>query len=233
MEFYDVHTHQILLEENDDPYHSCIFDVYPLEFEVAKDSHRRHAFSCGIHPWYSEGSETQMTYLTEIAPNPRIVAIGETGIDRLKGPSFDVQIPLFKQHIELAEKLRKPLIIHCVKAWEELIHVYRELKPSQPSIIHGYRSRPELTKRLINEGFLFSIGDNLNVDSLPLIPMDRLFCETDEGDMSICDVYLQASQVLNMELEEFAEAVAANVRRVFPDLQPPKPYFLDEDESEE
>lgn len=84
MEFYDVHTHQILLEENDDPYHSCIFDVYPLEFEVAKDSHRRHAFSCGIHPWYSEGSETQMTYLTEIAPNPRIVAIGETGIDRLK-----------------------------------------------------------------------------------------------------------------------------------------------------
>ncbi len=233
MEFYDVHTHQILLEENDDPYHSCIFDVYPLEFEVAKDSHQRHAFSCGIHPWYSEGSETQMTYLTEIAPNPRIVAIGETGIDRLKGPSFDVQIPLFKQHIELAEKLCKPLIIHCVKAWEELIHVYRELKPSQPSIIHGYRGRPDLTKRLINEGFFFSIGDHLNVDSLPLIPMDRLFCETDEGDMSIRDVYLQASQVLNMELDEFAEAVAANVRRVFPDLQPPKPYFLDEEEPEE
>jgi TatD DNase family protein len=174
-----------------------------------------------------------MTYLTEIAPNPRIVAIGETGIDRLKGPSFDVQIPLFKQHIELAEKLCKPLVIHCVKAWEELIHVYRELKPSQPSIIHGYRGRPELTKRLINEGFLFSIGDHLNVDSLPLIPMDRLFCETDEGDMLIRDVYLQASQVLNMELEEFAEVITANVRRVFPDVQPPKPYFLDEEELEE
>ncbi|MGI6571915.1 MAG: TatD family hydrolase [Fermentimonas sp.] len=233
MEFYDVHTHQILLEENDDPYHSCIFDVYPLEFEVAKDSHRRHAFSCGIHPWYSEGSETQMAYLTEIASNPRIVAIGETGLDRLKGPSFSVQIPLFKQHVILAEKLGKPLIIHCVKAWEELIHVCRELKPSQPSIIHGYRGRPELTNRLVNEGFLFSIGDHLNVDSLPLIPMDRLFCETDEGDMSIRDVYLQVSQVLNMELEEFAEAVAANVRRVFPDLQPPKPYFLDDEELEE
>ena len=212
-------------------YHSCIFDVI-LEFEVAKVP-PASAFSCGIHPWYSEGSETQMTYLTEIAPNPRIVAIGETGIDRLKGPSFDVQIPLFKQHIELAEKLCKPLIIHCVKAWEELIYVYRELRPSQPSIIHGYRGRPEFTKRLINEGFLFSIGDHLNVDSLPLIPTDRLFCETDEGDMSIRDVYLQASQVLNMELDEFAEAVAANVRRVFPDLQPPKPYFLDEEELEE
>ncbi len=86
MEFYDLHTHQSFLEENDDPSHSCIFDVYPLEFEVAKDSYHRHAFSCGIHPWYSEDSDTQMVYLNEIASNPRIVAIGETGLDKLKGP---------------------------------------------------------------------------------------------------------------------------------------------------
>ncbi len=233
MEIYDVHTHQILLEDNDDPYHSCIFDVYPLEFEVAKDSHHRHAFSCGIHPWYSEGSETQMAYLTEIAPNPRIVAIGETGLDRLKGPSLEVQIPLFKKHIELAEKLCKPLIIHCVKAWEELIKVCREMKPSQPCIIHGYRGKPELTRRLIKEGFMFSIGEHVNVDSMPFIPRHRIFCETDEGDMPILDVYLQASKVLNVELEEFAEVVATNVRRVFPDLQPPKPYSFDEEEMED
>ncbi len=233
MEFYDVHTHQILLEDNDDPYHSSIFDVYPLEFEVAKDSRQRHAFSCGIHPWYSEDSETQMAYLTEIAPDARIVAIGETGLDRLKGPSFEVQIPVFKKHIELAETLRKPLIIHCVKAWEELIQVHREMKPSRPCIIHGYRGKPELTKRLIKEGFLFSIGDHLNVDSMPLIPMDRLFCETDEGDVPIRTIYVQASRVLNMELEEFAEIIAANVRRVFPDVQPPKPWRIEEEEQEE
>lgn len=232
MEFYDVHTHQIILEDNDDPYHSCIFDVYPLEFEVAKDSHRRHAFSCGIHPWYSEDSDTQMAYLTEIAPNPRIVAIGETGLDRLKGPSFDVQVPVFKKHIEIAEKLQKPLIIHCVKAWEELIQVYRETKPSQPCIIHGYRGKPELTKRLVSEGFLFSVGDHINVDSMPLIPLDRLFCETDEGEMPIRDVYLQASRALNMDVEEFADIIAENVRRVFPMAQPPKPYYQDEVETE-
>ena len=45
MELYNVHTHQILLEETDDPYHSCILDVYPLEFEVAKETVNRHAFS--------------------------------------------------------------------------------------------------------------------------------------------------------------------------------------------
>lgn len=233
MEFYDVHTHQIFLEDNDDPYHSCIFDVYPLEFEVAKESHNRHAFSCGIHPWYSEDSDTQMAYLNEIASHPSIVAIGETGLDRLKGPSFDVQIPVFKKHIELSENLGKPVIIHCVKAWEELIQIRRETKPTQPWIIHGYRGKPELTKRLIQEGFLFSIGDQINVDSMQLIPTDALFCETDEDEMSIREIYIQASKAINMDLEEFADKIAQNVRRTFPTLQPPRPYYLKEMEEED
>lgn len=231
MELYDVHTHQVFLEDNDDPYHSCILDVYPLEFEVAKESYQRHAFSCGIHPWYSEDSDFQMQYLTEIAADPRIVAIGETGIDKLKGPSFEIQIPVFKNHVELAEKLRKPVIIHCVKAWDELIRIHQEMNPSQPWIIHGYRSNPELTKRLIKEGFLFSVGDKINIDSLVLIPLESLFCETDEDEMDIRDVYMQASLALNMEFEEFADKIAQNVHRVFPTLQPPKP--LDPDEMKE
>ena len=230
MEFYDVHTHQIFLEDNDDPYHSCIFDVYPLEFEVAKESYDRHAFSCGIHPWYSDDSDTQMAYLNEIAPNPRIIAIGETGLDRLKGPSFEVQIPVFKKHIELSERLNRPVIIHCVKAWEELMQVRKETSPTLPWIIHGYRGRPELTKRLLKEGFLFSIGDNINVESMQLTPIDSLFCETDEDEMTIREIYQQTSLALNMELEEFAERIAGNVRRLFPTLPPPKPYFPNEEE---
>ena len=106
MELYDIHTHQVFLEDNDDPYHSCILDVYPLEFEVTKETYKRHAFSCGIHPWYSEDSDNQMKYLIEIAPDPRIVAIGETGLDKLKGPSFEVQIPVFKNISNCPKPLR-------------------------------------------------------------------------------------------------------------------------------
>lgn len=233
MELYDIHTHQIFLEDNDDPYHSCILDVYPLEFEVAKESYDRHSFSCGIHPWYSEDSDTQMAYLTEIISHPRIVAIGETGLDKLKGPSYDVQIPVFKKHIELSEKLRKPVIIHCVKAWEELIKIRREAQPTQPWIIHGYRGKPELTARLIKEGFLFSLGDTINVDSVELIPIESIFCETDEDEMDIRTVYLQASHAKNMELEEFADKIAQNVYRVFPSLERPMPYDPDEEVEEE
>jgi TatD DNase family protein len=172
-----------------------------------------------------------MAYLSEIASDPRIIAIGETGLDRLKGPSSDLQIPVFKKHIELSEKLSKPVIIHCVKAWEELIRIRREVKPTQPWIIHGYRGKPELTERLVGEGFLFSIGDNINVDSMQLIPLGSLFCETDEGEMPISRVYLQTSRALNMNVEEFADRVTENVRRIFPTLQPPKPYSPDEEES--
>ena len=233
MEIYDVHTHKIYTEDNDDPYHSCIFDVYSLEFEVAKELHVRHSFSCGIHPWYSEDSDTQMTYLTEITSNPRIVAIGETGLDKLKGPSFDVQTPVFKKHIEISEKLRKPVIIHCVKAWDELLKIKRDTKPSQPWIIHGYRGKPDLTKRLINDGFYFSVGENINVESMLLIPLDRLFCETDEGDMSIHEVYLQASKSLNIDVVEFADAISTNVHKMFPTVQVPKPYYPEIKEEED
>lgn len=224
MELYNVHTHQVFLEDNDDPYHSCILDVYPLEFEVAKESYHRHSFSCGIHPWYSEDSVQQMNYLTEIAGDKRIIAIGETGLDKLKGPSFDIQIPVFKKHIELSEKLRKPVIIHCVKAWEQLIGIRKEMLPTQPWIIHGFRGKPELAKQLVKQGFMFSVGENINIDSMAFIPLDSLFCETDEDDVDIRQVYAQTALAVNMEIEDFSEKIAENVARVFPTLERPMPY---------
>lgn len=228
MELYDIHTHQILLEDNDDPYHSCILDVYPLEFEVAKVTYKRHSFSCGIHPWYSEDSESQLNYLFEIATDPRIIAIGETGLDKLKGPAFNIQIPVFMRHIELSEQLEKPLIVHAVKAWEQLYHIRKESKPTQPWIIHGFRANPQVTQQMVKAGFMFSLGNKFNVDSLEYIPINSLFCETDEDEMDIRDVYQQIANALNLDIEDFAAQIAQNVHRVFPTLQRPPSYFVEE-----
>ena len=219
MELYDIHTHKIILNENDDPYHSCILDVQPLEFEVTKQSNKHHSFSCGIHPWYSDDSELQMKCLAEIVSNPRIIAIGETGLDKIKGPSFNKQIPVFKKHIELSEQFKKPLIIHAVKAWEELYHIRKETEPTQPWIIHGYRGNPQITKQMTKLGFMFSLGERFNVDSLEYIPKESLFCETDESEITILKVYQQISASYNIDLEDFALQIAKNVRRVFPALQ--------------
>lgn len=218
MKLFDIHTHQILLEDNDAPHHSCILNVYPLEFEVARVSYQRHSFSCGIHPWYAEDSDAQLRYLFEVAADPRIIAIGETGLDKIKGPSFSIQTPVLKRHIELSEQLKKPLIIHAVKAWEQLYHIRKDAKPTQPWIIHGFRGNPQITQQMAREGFLFSLGDKFNVDSLEFIPKESLFCETDESEMSISDVYQQIADALNQDVEEFAAQIADNVGRVFPTL---------------
>ena len=218
MKLFDIHTHQVSLEDNDDSTHSCILNVYPLEFEETIKTYQRCSFSCGIHPWHSEDSESQLNYLTEIAPDPRIIAIGETGLDKIKGPSFDVQIPVFKRHIELSEQLKKPLIIHAVKAWEQLYHICRESKPSQPWIIHGFRGNPQITQQMSRVGYMFSLGNRFNVDSLEFIPKESLFCETDEEEMNIQDVYQQIANALNQDIEEFAAQIAENVHRVFPTL---------------
>ena len=228
MELFDIHTHQILLEDNDDPYHSCILDVYPLEFEVAKGTYERHGFSCGIHPWYSEDSDAQMKYLAEIASDSRIIAIGETGLDKIKGPSLSVQIPVFKRHIELSEQLKKPLIIHAVKVWDQLYHIRKETNPTQPWIIHGFRGNPQVAQQMAKAGFMFSLGNKFNVDALKFIPMDSLFCETDEDEMDIKDVYQQIADALNLDIENFASQIARNVHRVFPTLQMPLSSFVEE-----
>lgn len=218
MKLFDIHTHQIPQEDNDETSHSCILDINPSEIEDAKYTHKQHSFSCAIHPWHSKNSESQFKLLTEIASDPRVVAIGETGLDKVKGPSFDIQIPLFKQHIELSEQLKKPLIIHAVKAWEELYHIRKDANPTQPWIIHGYRGNPQITKQMEKAGFMFSLGERFNVDSLEFIPLDSLFCETDESAISILEVYSQVASTLNYDVESLATLVAQNVQRVFPTL---------------
>ena len=212
--FYDIHTHRANPQNNDDC--TRIINVDVLQFEKTKALCEHSVFSCGIHPWDSENSEAQMAHLMKIASNSRIVAIGETGLDKQRGTLLDTQLSVFKKQIELSENLHKPLIIHCVKAWNELINVRRETKPAQPWIIHGYRGKPELTKQLVNEGFLFSIGSKINALSLPLIPLDLLFCETDEREMDIREIYLQIAKAVNIDIREFVVIIEKNVRGVFP-----------------
>lgn len=220
MNLYDIHTHDSIIPENDDDtvpryrlYH--ILNTYPLGFEYAKDSKICSAFSCGVHPWYSEDAQPQISFLKEIAVDDRIVAIGETGLDRLKGPDINIQENIFIQQIELSEYLKKPLIIHCVKAWDELLHLKKSIKPSQRWIIHGYRGKPELTKQLLAHYFYFSIGERFNSDSLQIIPKDRLFCETDESDIALTKIYENIADTLDLSIEELALIIEKNIFETF------------------
>lgn len=221
MNLYDIHTHDTPITNGDDDLPSqnnyqYILNVYPLGFEDAKDSINCTWFSCGVHPWYSEDAEPQIKFLKEIAADVSIVAIGEAGYDKLRGASLENQRVIFEQQVALSEELQKPLIIHCVKAWEQLLASQKKIKPKQPWIIHGYRGKPELTEQLLKHNFYFSIGEKQNIESLQLIPLDRIFCETDVNDCTIDQIYQTLAETLEIDLDLLAQQIEYNVQNIFP-----------------
>lgn len=219
MNLYNIHTHDVLPESADDEGSKqnivSIQDVSPLEFEYAKGGVGTRFFSCGVHPWYSEDAQPQIEFLKEIIADQSIIAIGETGYDKLKGPDLTTQKRIFEQQVLLSENLQKPLIIHCTKAWDELLASKKQIQPKQPWIIHGYRGKPQLTRQLLKHGFYFSVGIHFNHESLKQIPLNRLFCETDDSDITIEKVYEQIAIFLNIDIDSLCKQIENNVKIIF------------------
>lgn len=210
---YDIHTHLALNEKYNN--YKSILNIYPLDFDKVDKDVENLYFSCGIHPWYADKAEEQFQALTKNANHDKVVAIGETGLDKHKGPPLNVQMTSFRNHTLLSEQLKKPLIIHAVRAWEEIYHLKREVKPTQPWIIHGFRGNSHIAKQMINAGFLFSIGQYFNKKSLQQIPLEFLFCETDEESISIEEIYSAVADAMNIDIHKLARQIEDNVKRVF------------------
>lgn len=207
-DFFNIHTHTSIRPET---------EILSLSLEqLSTDIHVVYA-SVGIHPWNLsiEHSESQWKALCQSIKDKRIVAIGECGLDKLKGPSLELQTTLFKQEATLAEENSLPLVIHCVKAFNELIQLKKEISPRQPWIIHGFRGKLPLALDCIRHGFYLSIGSKFQADALKAIPLDRLFIETDESEESISSIYQRIAQTKGISLQELTEAINKNVRKVF------------------
>lgn len=172
----DAHTHNLLSADG-------IISVGP-DFTGFDPS--RH-YSVGIHPWLTAGENVVYlsAKLAETANRREIIAIGETGIDRLRGGSPQIQESLFRQHIELSERLSKPLIIHNVKGLDTILQLNKEYNPRQPWIIHGFRGNGRVAAQLASRGIYISLGERFNADVPSAIPPSLILAETDESDMPI------------------------------------------------
>lgn len=165
---------------------------------------RGYTYSVGIHPWNClRATRKDLLMLRALAAEPCVKAIGETGLDTLhKFPelaegnaapdskdvlndSLEVQIQLLKYHVALSEELGKPLILHIVKQFGEIIRLKRVLRPAQPWIIHGFRGKPELARELLRHGFYLSYGEKFNPASVAVTPQSRLLVETDESQLPL------------------------------------------------
>lgn len=216
MDLYNIHTHKADSDAGGSQRVHTILNTYPQDFDSVKAENPDMYYSCGIHPWYSDDAQKYLAVLKDIIADPAVVAIGEAGLDKLQGPPMDVQTDIFEKQIQLAIDAGKPLIIHCVKAWDELIALHKEYKSDSAAwIIHGYRGNPQQTEQLCGQGFKFSIGEKFNPESVKSIPKDSIFCETDTSDISICKIYEDVSGVIGVELNHFAIFVEENIQKVF------------------
>lgn len=201
MTLIDIHTHNSRPAANSIFNSNCHIDG--------------RSISIGIHPWHiNDDWQNVFADIATHAMTENVIAIGECGIDTLKSPaSMELQEEIFRAHAQLADALRKPLIIHCVKAFDRLVALHKELNPQWAWIIHGFRGKPQQAAQLTKAGLYISLGERFNHESAKAIPTERLFIETDESACPIADIYTAVAQAKGISVESIALQIMQNAKR--------------------
>lgn len=180
------------------------------------------AYTYGIHPWFLDESnhENFMQSVYNKIGLPGIIAVGEAGFDKLRGPSMNLQRRVFEQQALLAEEKQLPVIIHCVKAWDEILAVHKDLKPQMPWMIHGFRGSSQLAGQLLSKGMYLSVWFNFAIRKesaglLRYLPGDRMFLETDGADIDIRELYWKASADRDITIDELKSVIYNNFFNLF------------------
>lgn len=213
MKLFNLHTHQFKNQETV----LELVNQYPQEFDGGIPF-----YSIGIHPWYinEQRLETDLQIIERKLQEPNCLAIGECGLDKRIDMPLEVQQMVFGKQLLLAQKYSKPVVIHCVAAFQEIIAVKKKLKITVPLLIHGFSKNKQVAKELIDNGFYISFGKYLlrNPELKTVftsIPNDRFFLETDTVTEGIEEVYALAAHYKNIAIEELQETINKNFETVF------------------
>lgn len=203
MKFFDFHHHNPTQN----------FGIYNLKLgeEIPP-----FYFSAGIHPnSIDEKTEEKFILLKEISVQKNCVAIGECGLDGLINTDEKLQEEIFERQIFLANEIRKPLIIHCVKRFSRLI-AFRK-KAEVPMIVHGFNKKKTIGDELRRNDFYLSFGKsvlyNVNLQEFAAdFPIDRLFLETDSADFEIEKLYQKTAELKNLNMEDLMQNIQKNLQ---------------------
>ncbi len=204
MNYFDFHTHN----KNAD---NAIINLF--HFQEIPDSTKM--YSIGVHPWkinlHNVKNDLQILSLKVTKKN--IVAIGECGFDKNIDIDFDTQKRIFHYHFLLSEEYKKPMIIHCVGFYDELIKLKNEYQPNQAWILHGYNKNKKIFQKLTDMDFYISFGQSIIDNDLKIlnikksINLNKIFIETDESKIKIECLYRKFSSMLNLEESELVKMI--------------------------
>lgn len=168
----------------------------------------------GLHPW--QAADGKLPSTDEIASAE---AVGEIGLDKASGGDFSLQMVQFQAQLRLAEQYEKPVVLHVVRAYEEVLKALDEVH--LPAVIfHGFIGSPELAERLIRRGFFLSFGERTfrsqkTQEALRSTPLERLFIETDESRMPLGEIYEKVAEAKGITCEELQQATYENYLKLF------------------
>ena len=233
MIYFDIHTHVRELDEDI----SSVVNILPDD--PVPDGH----FSVGVHPWFVDrsGFEKQLEFVRQKVLNKNCVAIGECGLDR---PTFcksggvgdktisvkrgqELQEEVFRTHIEIANFAEKPLIIHCVRAFPELLSIKKSTKAHTSWIIHGFRGSQEIADKLVDGGISLSFGKSLLSkktssskvkEIFKALPATSILLESDNVDKISCDIrniYQAAAKIRGITVERLQNIIQNNMNSIF------------------
>jgi TatD DNase family protein len=207
--FLNTHTH-------DD---SAIFAIINLfgKTNLKHTAQPEKFYSIGIHPWFAENFEMNWLKIVNLSSEQNVLAIGEAGLDKVCQTNFDLQQVLFEKQIDLGQKLKKPLIIHAVKAHQELVSVLLKKKFTEAVVFHGFNQRLQILKicqKLPKVYFSFGVSllnqKSISTTLIQQIPLSQIFFETDDSPISIKEIYAAASEILKIDMDSLKKQIEKN-----------------------
>jgi len=198
--FVNLHTH--FIESN-----------HVLSIFQASKVAINQPFSVGLHPL------SPIPFAENILSHPNCIAIGECGLDKRSHLTLAQQIRLFEQQIMLSESFHLPVIIHCVKAWEEIRVLHREHQPKMPWMMHGL-SKHHLIDKVLSEGLIPSFGTSILNNEKLLSGLETLsekdyFIETDDAKIHVSALYHVIAKRKRIILDDLKTAQYEKFKTVF------------------
>ena len=178
-------------------------------------THAQTIDAVGIHPWQS--AEGDISAIESAAADAE--AIGEIGLDFACDIGCETQISIFRAQLVIAERLHKPVVLHCVRAFEYIMRVLNNYR-LKVVIFHGFIGSKEQAQRAVTQGFYLSFGERTfrspkTIEALRSTPLTQLFVETDESSTPIEEIYAKIAELRGIPTTELITAVEENYNRIF------------------
>lgn len=210
--YLDFHTHKTYSDRDV----IGIINIFPNEKTP------QNYFSSGIHPWQIDTTniEDELHQLNQNLQKQHCLALGECGLDKAIETDLEIQKDIFLRQLNLNKTYKKPVIIHSVRAHQEILQIQRKEKIDQTFIFHGFDKNEILLNQILTQknhvSFGYQLKQKQNLKTIfANLSENELFLETDNAEISIQEMYSIAAEIRSISVGELQKIIQKNVEKLF------------------